>query len=36
MVGLVLGAYWLMPGSLHDSLFGKFSSDIEMFVLTES
>lgn len=34
VVGIVMGFYWLMPASLHDRLFGKFSSDIEMFVLS--
>jgi len=33
-VGLILAAYWLMPASMHDSLFGTFESDIEMFVLS--
>lgn len=33
-VGLVLGAYWLLPGNLHDRLFGEFQADIEMFVLS--
>ncbi len=34
VVGLVLGAYWMLPTATHDALFGKFDSDIEMFVLT--
>lgn len=34
VVGILLGAYWLMPASLHDRLFGEFESDIEMFVLS--
>ncbi|MGH2609731.1 MAG: hypothetical protein ACRDHF_11690, partial [Tepidiformaceae bacterium] len=33
-VGLLLSAYWLLPTATHDALFGKFDSDIEMFVLT--
>ena len=33
-VGAVLGAYWLMPNSLHTTLFGEFDSDIEMFVIS--
>jgi putative ABC transport system permease protein len=33
-VGAVLAAYWLLPGDVHDKLFGKFNSDIEMFVLS--
>ncbi len=34
VVGALLAAYWLMPASMHDRLFGKFDSDIEMFVLS--
>ena len=34
VVGIVLGSYWLMPASLHERLFGTFSQDIEMFVLS--
>ncbi len=34
VVGALLASYWLMPASLHDRLFGKFDSDIEMFVLS--
>lgn len=34
VVGALLAAYWLMPASLHDRLFGTFDSDIEMFVLS--
>lgn len=33
-VGIVLAAYWLLPGDTHDRLFGKMASDIEMFVLS--
>ena len=33
-VGIVLLAYWLLPPNTHDSLFGKMSSDIEMFVVS--
>ena len=33
-VGVLLVAYWLMPQGTHDSLFGKFDSGIEMFVLS--
>ncbi len=33
-VGILLIAYWLMPPAQHDALFGEFSSDIEMFVLS--
>lgn len=33
-IGLLLGAYWLLPQNLHDRLFGEFTSDIEMFVLS--
>ncbi len=33
-VGLLLLAYWLLPTEQHDALFGKFDSDIEMFVLS--
>jgi len=32
--GALLGAYWLLPPNLHDRLFGEFSSDLEMFVLS--
>jgi putative ABC transport system permease protein len=34
VVGVILAAYWLMPWTLHERLFGKFDSDIEMFVLS--
>ncbi|MCL4242519.1 MAG: FtsX-like permease family protein [Dehalococcoidia bacterium] len=34
VVGGVLAAYWLLPGDMHDELFGKFNADIEMFVLS--
>lgn len=34
VVGLALGAYWLLPGNVHDRLFGEFQADIEMFVLS--
>jgi putative ABC transport system permease protein len=33
-VGLILIAYWLMPPSQHDRLFGEFKSNLEMFVLS--
>ena len=33
-VGVVLAAYWLMPPSMHDGLFGKMAGDIEMFVVS--
>jgi putative ABC transport system permease protein len=33
-VGLLLGAYWLMPPALHDSLFGEMKGNIEMFVVS--
>ena len=33
-IGAILAAYWLMPGTLHDRLFGEFTSDIEMFVIS--
>ncbi len=33
-VGLLLAAYWLLPPATHDTLFGEFASDIEMFVLS--
>jgi putative ABC transport system permease protein len=31
---MLLGAYWLMPQDTHDQLFGEFSADMEMFVLS--
>ncbi|MGE3073502.1 MAG: FtsX-like permease family protein [Dehalococcoidia bacterium] len=34
VVGAVLAGYWLMPASVHERLFGKFNSDIEMFVIS--
>jgi len=33
-VGVFLAVYWLMPGGLHDRLFGKMDGNIEMFVLS--
>jgi putative ABC transport system permease protein len=33
-VGALLAAYWLLPPATHDALFGEFTSDIEMFVLS--
>jgi putative ABC transport system permease protein len=34
IVGAVLAAYWLVPGDMHEQLFGTFKADIEMFVLS--
>src|SRR5690606_6123854 len=33
-VGIILGGYWLMPDDLHTQLFGEFTSDLEMFVIS--
>jgi len=33
-VGIVMAAYWLMPGSMHETLFGKLNGNIEMFVIS--
>lgn len=33
-VGLLLGAYWLLPPAWHERAFGEFQSDIEMFVIS--
>ncbi|MGD9932118.1 MAG: ABC transporter permease [Dehalococcoidia bacterium] len=33
-VGALLALYWLMPPHMHDRLFGEFTSDMEMFVLS--
>ncbi|HMS59657.1 MAG TPA: FtsX-like permease family protein [Tepidiformaceae bacterium] len=34
VTGFLLGTYWLLPPGTHDRLFGEFTSDIEMFVLS--
>ena len=34
LTGFALAAYWLLPPSMHDSLFGAFETRIEMFVLS--
>ena len=33
-VGALLAAYWLLPPDLHERLFGRFNSNVEMFVLS--
>ncbi|MGH2598225.1 MAG: FtsX-like permease family protein, partial [Dehalococcoidia bacterium] len=34
IVGALLAIYWLMPGNVHEALFGEMDSDFEMFVLS--
>jgi putative ABC transport system permease protein len=34
VVGGLLSVYWLLPGNVHDRLFGKMDGNIEMFVLS--